>query len=174
MRVKQMFDICQEKILSETIPAETFGRVAQSEYLCVVFFIVLDLRLTRFWTQRSPFFLPLTQVRRPQRLLATRDDTTRESPRHPSPTQRNRPLIRSPHRHHPYSTDAHTQQPDLTAARHPSTPPTNPKTTETQDILTAKHETEKSNHETITASHEMIMVNRETKISHIATKIIEA
>ena len=74
----------------------------------------------------------------------------------------------------PYSTDAHTQQPDPTAARHPSTPPASPKTAETQDILTAKHETEKSNHETIMASHEMIKANRETEISHIATKIIDA
>ena len=60
------------------------------------------------------------------------------------------------------------QQPDPTAARHHSTPPTNPKTTEPQDILTANHETEKSNRETITASHEMIKANHETEISHIA------
>lgn len=77
--------------------------------------------------------------------------------------------IRSPHRPHPYTTDAHTQQPDPTAVRHHSTPPTNPKTTEPQDNLTTNHETEKSNYETITASHEMIKANRETEISHIAT-----
>ena len=40
------------------------GKVANIKntlYLCNVFFIVLDLRLTRFGTQRSPFFYVLIE-----------------------------------------------------------------------------------------------------------------
>ena len=33
-----------------------FGGVAKSLYLCTVFFMVLDLRLTKIGTRRSPFF----------------------------------------------------------------------------------------------------------------------
>ena len=34
-----------------------FGGVAKSLYLCTVFFMVLDLRLTKIGTRRSPFFI---------------------------------------------------------------------------------------------------------------------
>ena len=34
----------------------------ESPYLCIVFFIVLDLRLTKVGVQRYSFFLPITQV----------------------------------------------------------------------------------------------------------------
>ena len=33
-----------------------FGGVAKTLYLCIVFFMVLDLRLTKIGTRRSPFF----------------------------------------------------------------------------------------------------------------------
>lgn len=36
-----------------------FCRFWQSDYLCTVFFIVLDLRLTKIGTQRSSFFIAL-------------------------------------------------------------------------------------------------------------------
>ena len=34
-----------------------FGGVAKTLYLCTVFFMVLDLRLTKIGTRRSPFFI---------------------------------------------------------------------------------------------------------------------
>ena len=37
--------------------------LAQTVYLCIVFFMVLDLRLTKVGVQRHLFFLPLTLVR---------------------------------------------------------------------------------------------------------------
>ena len=36
-----------------------FCRLRQSTYLCIVFFIVLDLRLTKVGLQRKPFFYVL-------------------------------------------------------------------------------------------------------------------
>ena len=39
---------------------ELFGCVIYILYLCIVFFMVLDLRLTKIGTQRSPFFYALT------------------------------------------------------------------------------------------------------------------
>ena len=38
---------------------ELFGSIVCITYLCIVFFMVLDLRLTKIGTQRSPFFMPL-------------------------------------------------------------------------------------------------------------------
>ena len=38
----------------------------KNPYLCIVFFIVLDLRLTKIGTQRSPFFLPISLTLRKQ------------------------------------------------------------------------------------------------------------
>ena len=35
---------------------ELFGSIVYITYLCIVFFMVLDLRLTKIGTQRSPFF----------------------------------------------------------------------------------------------------------------------
>ena len=35
---------------------ELFGSIVCITYLCIVFFMVLDLRLTKIGTQRSPFF----------------------------------------------------------------------------------------------------------------------
>ena len=35
---------------------ELFGSIVHITYLCIVFFMVLDLRLTKIGTQRSPFF----------------------------------------------------------------------------------------------------------------------
>jgi hypothetical protein len=39
-----------------------FGGMGKSPYICSVFFIVLDLRLTKVGVRRDSFFLPLTQV----------------------------------------------------------------------------------------------------------------
>ena len=39
---------------------ELFGSIVYITYLCIVFFMVLDLRLTKIGTQRSPFFNALT------------------------------------------------------------------------------------------------------------------
>ena len=39
---------------------ELFGCIIYILYLCIVFFMVLDLRLTKIGTQRSPFFNALT------------------------------------------------------------------------------------------------------------------
>ena len=39
---------------------ELFGSIVCITYLCIVFFMVLDLRLTKIGTQRSPFFYALT------------------------------------------------------------------------------------------------------------------
>ena len=39
---------------------ELFGSIVHITYLCIVFFMVLDLRLTKIGTQRSPFFNALT------------------------------------------------------------------------------------------------------------------
>ncbi len=39
---------------------ELFGCIIYIRYLCIVFFMVLDLRLTKIGTQRSPFFNALT------------------------------------------------------------------------------------------------------------------
>ena len=39
---------------------ELFGSIVCITYLCIVFFMVLDLRLTKIGTQRSPFFYAFT------------------------------------------------------------------------------------------------------------------
>ena len=38
-----------------------FGSMGFNAYLCIVFFIVLDLRLTRLEYSGTPFFMPLSK-----------------------------------------------------------------------------------------------------------------
>ena len=40
--------------------AHTACYFAKKPYLCIVFFIVLDLRLTKVGVRRYPFFMPLS------------------------------------------------------------------------------------------------------------------
>ena len=46
-----------------TIFGEKFWRIAEILYLCIVFFIVLDLRLIKVGIQRNPFFYALKFVK---------------------------------------------------------------------------------------------------------------
>ena len=38
--------------------------IPESPYLCIVFFIVLDLRLTKVGVQRNSFFMPLSEQKK--------------------------------------------------------------------------------------------------------------
>ena len=49
-------DLHQETGIKSKLFAQTVAIMLKLSYLCIVFFIVLDLRLTKIGTRRSPFF----------------------------------------------------------------------------------------------------------------------
>lgn len=49
-------DLHQETRHKIKLFAQTVANMLSRLYLCIVFFIVLDLRLTKIGTRRSPFF----------------------------------------------------------------------------------------------------------------------
>ena len=49
-------DLYQEMSIKTKLFAQTVAIMLRRPYLCIVFFIVLDLRLTKIGTRRSPFF----------------------------------------------------------------------------------------------------------------------
>ena len=49
-------DLHQETSINTKLFALTVANMLSWLYLCIVFFIVLDLRLTKIGTRRSPFF----------------------------------------------------------------------------------------------------------------------
>ena len=51
---------CITNVKTRCFLIELFGSIVCITYLCIVFFMVLDLRLTKIGTQRSPFFYALT------------------------------------------------------------------------------------------------------------------
>ena len=51
-----IIDLHQETRHKIKLFAQTVANMLRRLYLCIVFFIVLDLRLTKIGTQRSPFF----------------------------------------------------------------------------------------------------------------------
>ncbi len=52
-----IIDLHQETRHKIKLFAQTVANMLSRLYLCIVFFIVLDLRLTKIGTRRSPFFL---------------------------------------------------------------------------------------------------------------------
>ena len=56
--VKYVFlqPFCTTNVKTRYFLIELFGSIVCITYLCIVFFMVLDLRLTKIGTQRSPFF----------------------------------------------------------------------------------------------------------------------
>ena len=52
-----ILDLCQVIVVFTLFLFKTFGGLVKSHYLCNVFFIVLDLRLTKVGVQRYSFFL---------------------------------------------------------------------------------------------------------------------
>jgi len=51
-----MVDLNQESVIFTLFMCVFLAFLSKSPYLCNVFFIVLDLRLTKVGTWRSPFF----------------------------------------------------------------------------------------------------------------------
>ena len=49
-------DLHQKTSIRTRLFAQTVAITFKQPYLCIVFFIVLDLRLTKIGTRRSPFF----------------------------------------------------------------------------------------------------------------------
>jgi hypothetical protein len=54
-----MVDLNQESVIFTLFMCVFLAFLSKSPYLCNVFFIVLDLRLTKVGTWRSPFFCAL-------------------------------------------------------------------------------------------------------------------
>ena len=52
----RFLDLCQVIVVFTLFLFKTFGGLVKSHYLCNVFFIVLDLRLTKVGVQRYSFF----------------------------------------------------------------------------------------------------------------------
>ncbi len=55
-----IIDLHQETRHKIKLFAQTVANMLSRQYLCIVFFIVLDLRLTKIGTRRSPFFYVYT------------------------------------------------------------------------------------------------------------------
>ena len=50
----------QRNIIKHVLQHDLFGQNRLNQYFCIVFFIVLDLRLTRLGYRGIPFFIPLS------------------------------------------------------------------------------------------------------------------